>query len=319
MFDTFSPLLEFTTNGPGLTTLLTTGSQVIGIDMIDQNTMALVYGKRSWTLSIRSLSEELASKQLIDKDMAYGMVLCRGSRRLGVLISDRETYARIEMYEISGDGKTITKDRDEDLLSIGMTQKDISDLYFNRLTYYADVNGFLLARQVDWVELWKIDSICIPNAQVTARRILNLQPAWANYLKTAVHLSDNFFAISFDAKTASTLKVVEVFSESSYNDSIADFRWTMPLACGALFKDDKNALIALGTQIQPGVGTDMMSAFRWLRNEKRLEFGSHLLTDNFLQDGSELGVLSVYGDMVYFAEEGYDDTGKVLKYQFRYE
>ena len=315
----FSSLLEFATNGPGLKTLLTTGSQVIGIDMIDQNTMALVYGKRSWTLSIRSLSEELASKQLIDKDMVFGMVLCRGTRRLGVLISDRETYARIEMYEISGDGKTITKERDVDLLSIGMAQKDISDLYFNRLTYYADVNGFLLARQVDRVELWKIDSVCIPNAQVTARRILNLQPALANYLKTAVHLSDNFFAISFDAKAASTLKVVEVFSETSYNDSIADFRWTTPLACGALFKDDKDALVVLGTQIQPGVGTGMMSAFRWLRNERRLEFGSHLLTDDFLQDGSELGVLSVCGNMVYFAEEGSDDSGKVMEYQFRCE
>lgn len=287
--------------------------------MIDENTMALVYGKTSWTLSIRSLSEELASKQFIEKDMAYGMVLCRGSRRLGVLISDRETYARIEMYEISGDGKTITKERDVDLLSIGMTQKDISDLYFNRLTYYADVNGFLLARQIDWVELWKIENICIPNAQVTARRILNLRPAWVNYMKTAVHLSDNFFAISFDSTGASHLKVVEVFSESSYNDSIADFKWTTPLACGALFKDDKDAVIALGTQIQPGVGTGIMSAFRWLRNEKRLQFGSHLLTDDFLEDGSELGVVSVYGDMVYFAEEGYDDTGKVLKYQFRYE
>ena len=317
----FSLLLEFATNGPGLTTLLTTGSQVIVIDMIDQNTMALVYGKKSWTLSIRSLSEELASKQLIDKDMAYGMVICRGSRRLGVLISDRETYARIEIYEISGDGKTMTKERDVDLLNIGMTQNDISDLYFNRLTYYADVNGFLLGRQndIDWVELWKIDSICIPNAQVTARRILNLQPPWANYLKTAVHLSDNFFAISFDAKAATTLKVVEVYSESSYNDSIANFKWTTPLACSALFKDEKDALIALGTQTQPGVGTGMMSTFRWLRNEKRLEFGSHLLTDDFLREGSELGVLSVYGDVVYFAEEGYGDTGKVVEYQFRYE
>ena len=27
MFDSFSPLLEFATDGPGLTTLLTTGSQ----------------------------------------------------------------------------------------------------------------------------------------------------------------------------------------------------------------------------------------------------------------------------------------------------
>lgn len=107
-----------------------------------------------------------------------------------------------------------------------------------------------------------------------------------------------FFAISFDAKAASTRKVVEVFSESSYNDSIVNYRWTIPLACGALFKDNKDELIALGTQIQPGVGTGMMSAFRWLRNEKRLEFGPHLLTDDFLHDGSELGVLSVYGDMV---------------------
>ena len=81
----------------------------------------------------------------------------------------------------------------------------------------------------------------------------------------------------------------------------------------------KMTLIALGRQIQPGVGTGMMSAFRWLRNEKRLEFRSHLLTDDFLQDGSELGVLSVCRNMVYFAEEGYDDSGKVMAYQFRYE
>jgi len=60
------PPTEFATNGPGLTTLLTTGSQVIGIDMIDQNTMALAYGKRSWTLhsiTLRRTGLQAADRQ----------------------------------------------------------------------------------------------------------------------------------------------------------------------------------------------------------------------------------------------------------------
>lgn len=291
--------------------------------MIDQNTMAMVYGnsKKGWKLSIRKFSEELASKQLIDKDSAYDMVVCRGSRRLGVLITDTYTYGRIEMYQISADGKTITKEKDIDLLTIGMTKKDIGFLFYNSLSYYADVNGFLLAKQqADWAELWKIENICIPSSQVTARRILNLNPGWANSMKTAFHLSDMYFAMcTLSGGGISHLKVVEVISESTYNDSIADFKWSGPLFCVDLVKDDRDTLVALGAQIQYGVGSSMMSAFRWLKEKKKLEFGSHLLTDDYLKDGSELGVVSVYGNMVYLAEEGWTDTGKVMEYQFRYE
>ena len=310
-------------NGPGLKKLVTTDSQVSGIDMIDQNTMAMVYGNsnKGWKLSIRKFSEELAYKQLIDKDSAYDMVVCRGSHRLGVLITDTWTYGRIEMYQISADGKTITKERDIDLLTIGLTEKDIGVLFYNSLSYYADVNGFLLAKQqADWSELFKIENICMPGAQVTARRILNLDPGWANYMKTAVHLSDNIFAISFLSQRGVTeIKVVEVINERTYNDSLAYFKFSGPQFCVDLFKDDQDTLIALGAQIQYDVGSSMMTAFRWLKEKKRLEFGSHLLTDDFLQDGSELGVVSAYGNMVYFAEEGFSDTGKVMEYQFRYE
>ncbi|XP_078368560.1 uncharacterized protein LOC144652419 [Oculina patagonica] len=317
------PPTEFATNGPGLKKWVTTDSQVSGLDMIDQNTMAMVYGnsKKGWKLSIRKFSEELASKQLIDKDSAYDMVVCRGSRRLGVLITDTYTYGRIEMYQISADGKTITKEKDIDLLTIGMTKKDIGFLFYNSLSYYADVNGFLLAKQqADWAELWKIENICIPSSQVTARRILNLNPGWANSMKTAFHLSDMYFAMcTLSGGGISHLKVVEVISESTYNDSIADFKWSGPLFCVDLVKDDRDTLVALGAQIQYGVGSSMMSAFRWLKEKKKLEFGSHLLTDDYLKDGSELGVVSVYGNMVYLAEEGWTDTGKVMEYQFRYE
>ena len=291
--------------------------------MLDQNTMAIVYGNsvKGWELSICQPSGVQAFKHLIDRDSAYDMVVCRGSRRLGVLITDTWTYGRIEMYQISADGKTINKEKDIDLLTIGMQEKDIGALFHNSLSYYADVNGFLLAKQqADMAELWKIENICIPGAQVTARRILNLNSGLSIVIKTAVHLSDNIFAISLlSGGGVSHIKVVEVFDVSTYNDSLADFKWSGPLFCVDMFKDDQDALVALGAQIQYGVGSSMMSAFRWLKEKKTLEFGSHLLTDDYLQDGSDLGVVSVYGNMVYFAEEGYTDTGKVMEYQFRYE
>lgn len=117
------------------------GNTVVGMDMLDQNTMALVHGdeNKGFKLAIRKHSKELTSKTLTDKDLVLDLVVCRGSRRFGVLITDASTFGRIEMYEASEDGRVMTKRDNIDLLRSGMKMEDLKYLFTNGLSFYADV------------------------------------------------------------------------------------------------------------------------------------------------------------------------------------
>lgn len=75
-------------------------TQVIGVDMIDKTTMAVIYGKK---LSIFQDLVEVASKDVHAEQVAA----CRRKRRLGVLIMDG--WCSLSMIEISEDDQTMTK------------------------------------------------------------------------------------------------------------------------------------------------------------------------------------------------------------------
>ena len=301
-----------------------TDRQVAGVDMIDQNTMAVVHGgqyKGGWKLAILKDSVEVASRDLINENYvnAFDMVVCRGQRRLGVLLTDGDEFARIEMYEVSEDGKTITAKEVIDLFASGMTQKDVWSLYFNCLSYYGDVNGFLMNIQGDKVELWKIENICSSGGSVRIQRILNMEN-WDYYVQASAHLSGNVFAVSLhSSNNINEVKVVEILgSESNYDDHMTTIGWPGDLFCSDLFKDDTGTLVALGAEYWDQQGR--LAAFRWSSEDKTLVFVGDLMTEDFMRDaGSERGVLSVYGQKAYFGEIGELDTGRVMEYQFRYD
>ncbi|KAJ7373975.1 hypothetical protein OS493_009303 [Desmophyllum pertusum] len=139
------PPTEFATNGPGLKVLTAQQDrQIIGAEMLEHTTMAFVHGgvNKDWKLVILKDGTEAASKVLMEGHFATDMIVCRGKRRLGVLLTDYYDVGRIEMYEISQDGKTIAQKEVIDLLDSGMTSNDIDRLSINSLSYYGDVNGF---------------------------------------------------------------------------------------------------------------------------------------------------------------------------------
>ncbi len=313
-------------NGPGLKTYATyTDRQVSGVDMIDQNTMAVVHGgahKDGWKLAILKDSVEVASKDVINENYvsAFDMVVCRGQRRLGVLLRDNDDYARIAMYEVSEDGKTITAKEVVDLSDYGLPQRSIWGLYYNCLSFYGDANGFLLSLQGEKVELWKIENICSSGGFVKIQRILNMEN-WNYYVQASAHLSGNIFAVSLHTSgQVSEIKVVEILgSESNYDDQMTTFHWSHDeMFCTDLFKDDTGTLVALGAENYEQQGR--LAAFRWSSEDKKLVFAGDLMTEDFMRDaGSERGVLSVYGQKAYFGEIGELDTGRVMEYQFRYD
>ncbi|XP_078383276.1 uncharacterized protein LOC144665870 [Oculina patagonica] len=317
------PPTEFAKNGPGLKTYATYADrQVSGVDMIDQHTMAVVHGgpyKGGWKLAILKDSDEVASKDLINKDNVYAfdMVVCRGQRRLGVLLTDTDQFGRIEMYEVSEDGKTITAKEVINLFD-SMSEKSIWALYYNCLSFYGDANGFLLSTHTDKVELWKIDGICSTGVYANIKRILYMEN-WNYHVQAAAHLSGTTFAVSLRAGNVNEIKVVEVLgSDSVYNDSITTFHWSDEMFCTDLFKDDTGTLVALGAENYEQHGR--LAAFRWSSEDRKLVFAGDLLTEDFmLEAGSERGVLSVYGQKAYFGEIGELDTGRVMEYQFRYD
>lgn len=315
-------MLEFVTNGPSLKKLVTLDRPAIGIDMLDKDTMALVHGDetKGFKLAIHKHSEELASKTLTEKDLALDLVVCRDLRRLGVLITDASTFGRIEMYEVSEDGRIITKQEEIDLLRYGIRKEDLKYLFVNSLSYYPDVHGMLFAKQGVNIELVKIENICLPGAQVTVKRILNMENM-KQTIQSAVHLQNNLFALSLHSpKMNDVIKVVEVFSEMCYNDNITRVTLSGSLFANDIVKDDSDTLVVLGKQLgHYGVGDGVMTALRFLKGEKKLMFGAHLLTEEFLPEGSELGVITVHGNKVYIGEQGLSDTNKIMEYKFRYE
>ena len=315
--------LEFATNGPSLKTLVTMDSTVVGIDMLDQITMALVHGdeNKGFKLAIHKHSEELTSKTLTDKDLVLDLVVCRGSRRLGVLITDASTFGRIEMHEVSEDGRVITKREEIDLLRSGMNMEDLRHLFTNSLSYYADVHGMLLVKQGASNELLKIENSCLPGAHVTVKRILNMDNA--NYfIQSALHLHDNLFVLSLHSpsKLNDVVKVVEVVNEMCYKDNITTVTMSGSLYANDMIKDDRGIVVVLGTQLgHKGVGNGMMTALRFQKEQKELMFGAHLLTKEVLPEGSQLGVITMHGNTVFFGAEGLSDTERVVEYKFRYE
>ena len=324
-FSNFLLLLEFAKNGPGLKTVKAySDRQVAGVDMIDQNTMAVVHGgqyKGGWKLAILKDSVEVASRDLVNENdvNAFDMVVCRGQRRLGVLLTDSYEFARIEMYEVSEDGKTITAKEVIDLLD-SMTLHSIGRLHFDCLSFYGDVNGFLYSVQADKVELWKIEGICSAGANAYIQRILNMEN-WNYYVQASAHLSGNIFAVALQTSSnyINEIKVVEVLgSDENYNDSISTTHWSDELFCTDLFMDDTGTLVALGAEYWEQRGR--LAAFRWSSEDRKLVFAGDLMTEDFMQDaGSERGVLSVYGQKAYFGEIGELDTGRVMEYKFRYD
>jgi len=313
---------EFANNGPGLKKVITQDTPVIGIDMLDQDTIALVHGDetKGFKLAIHKHSEELASKTLTDKDLVLDLVVCHGSRRLGVLITDASSFGRIEVHEVSDDGRIITKREEIDLLRSGLKKNDLGHLFTNSLSHYDEANGMLLVKQGAKSELLKIENICLPGAHVTVKRILNMENL--NYtIQSAVHLSNNLFALSLHSPILNdVVKVVEVLSEMTYNDNIATVTVSGSLFANDMIKDDRDILVVLGTQLgHGGVDNGRMTALRFLKGQKKLMFGAHLLTEEILPEGSELGVVTVHGNKVIFGEQGLSDTGKVMEYKYRYE
>jgi len=113
---------------------------------------------------------------------------------------------------------------------------------------------------------------------------------------------------------------VEVLSEMTYNDNIATVTVSGSLFANDMIKDDRDILVVLGTQLgHGGVDNGRMTALRFLKGQKKLMFGAHLLTEEILPEGSELGVVTVHGNKVIFGEQGLSDTGKVMEYKYRYE
>ena len=313
--------LAFVTNGRILKTLITMDSTVVGMDMLDQNTMALVHGdeNKGFKLAIRKHSEELTSKTLTDKELVLDLVVCRGSRRLGVLITDASTFGRIEMYEASEDGRVITKRDDIDLLRSGMKMEDLKYLFTNSLSFYADVNGMLLVKQGANSELLKIENSCLPGAHVTVKHILNMDNV-SYFIQSALHLNDNLFVLSLHSpKLNDVVKVVEVVNEMCYKDDITTVTMSGSLYANDMIKDDRDTFVVLGTQLgHEGVGNGMMIALRFLKEQKELMFGAHLLTEEVVLEGFQLGVITIHGNTVFFGEEGVSYTGRVVEYKFRY-
>ncbi|KAJ7373976.1 hypothetical protein OS493_009304 [Desmophyllum pertusum] len=151
------------------------------------------------------------------------------------------------MYEISEDGKTITKKEDIDLLNSGMT--------------YDDMQGSALEERDKDGGSEKANSITM------------------------------------------TIWTTLQFSGALY--------------CTDLYKD-QDTLYALGAEWYEDRGR--LAAIRWIKDEKRTEFAADLLTAEFMKDtGSDIGVLSVYGNNAYYGETGSTDKGRVMEYQFKYE
>ena len=322
-FFNFLPLPEFAKNGPGFKTVATyTGRQISAVDMIDQNTMAVVHGGPwigGWKLAILKDSVEVASIDVLSEDYAYDMVVCRGQRRLGVLITDNDAFASIKMYDVSEDGKTITEKGVINLLDSALTQNDLLALQYNSLSFYGDVNGFLMNIQVDKVELWEIESICSTGDFASIRRILYMEN-WNYGVKASAHLSGNFFAVSLQSSdNRNEIKVVEILgSDSNYDDHISTIGWSGDMFCTDLFKDDTDTLVALGAE--HGKEHGRLVAFRWSSEDRKLVFAGDLMTEDYMLDaGSERGPLSVYGQKAYFGETADIDNGRVFEYQFRYD
>ena len=297
-------------------------STVVGMDMLDQNTMALVHGdeNKGFKLAIRKHSEELTSKTLTEKDVVLDLVVCRGSRRLGVLITDASTFGRIEMHEVREDGRVITKREEIDLLRSGMKMEDLKHLFTNSLSYYADVHGMLLVKQGANSELLKIENSCLPGAHVTVKRILNMDNV-DYFIQSALHLNDNLFVLSLHSpKLNDMVKVVEVVNEMCYKDDITTVTMSGSLYANDMIKDDRDTVVVLGTQLgHEGFGNGMITALRFLKEQKELMFGAHLLTEEVVPEGSQLGVITMQGNTVFFGEEGASYTGRVVEYKFRYE
>ena len=299
-----------------------TGRPIGAVDMIDQNTTAVVHGASwigGWKLAILKDSVEVASIDVLSEDYAYDMVVCRGQRRLGVLITDNDAFASIKMYDVSEDGKTITEKGVINLLDSALTQQDLLYLHVNSLSFYGDVSGFLMNIRLDTDELWKIERICFTGDFANIRRILNFED-WNYTMMASAHLSGNFFAVSllsFDH--GHEIKVVEILgSDSNYNNNISTIGWSGDMFGTDLFKDDTDTLVALGATILKSQGR--LVAFRWSSKDRKLVFAGDLMTEDFMQDaGSQRGPLSVYGQKAYFGETGELSDGRVMEYQFRYD
>lgn len=116
------------------------------------------------------------------------------------------------------------------------------------------------------------------------------------------------------------VKVVEVVNEMCYKDDITTVTMSGSVYANDMIKDDRDTVVVLGTQLgHEGVGNGMMTALRFLKEQKELMFGAYLLTEEVVPEGFQLGVITIHGNTVFFGEEGVSDTGRVVEYKFRYE
>ena len=328
-FFNFLPLLEFAKNGPGFKTVADY-RHISAVDMIDENIMAVVYGgpwltlpfEGAWTLTILKYKDDFESAftdVTSEDNYAYDMVVCRGQRRLGVLITDNDAFAHIKMYDVSEDGKTLTEKSVINLLDSALTKQNVLALTYNSLSFYGDVSGFLMNIQGDKVELWAIENICSTGEYANIRRILNMEN-WNYAVQASAHLGGNFFAVALQSSNyRNEIKVVEILgSDSNYDDHISTVGWSGEMFCTDLSKDDTDTLVALGAEYWEMHGR--LVAFRWSSEDRKLVFAGDLMTEDYMLDaGSERGPLSVYGQKAYFGETADIDNGRVFEYQFRYD
>ncbi|KAK3711502.1 hypothetical protein QZH41_002548 [Actinostola sp. cb2023] len=307
------PPTEFATDGPGLLPWMDTGPNNIHIDMVNENMMAIVSGKSTseWTLKIVKDKTETYSKVIEHGNVILDVTVCPNRNRFGVVHSDFYSWAYIQMYDVSEDGKTVTEGLQLKLQDYKVGPEDVS---FNCLSYYHAVNGFLLVKKA-WpsnFELIKIEDICFANAQgVTPEVFINAGCEDCNP-QAGLHLGGFLYAIS--TYTQRSVKVIEVLSGSEYK-VLQSIPYESKLMMSDIYKDDTNTLV-MTLANKNSFGDTRIVAYRWDPDTKTMTFAANLLTEKKLLDIPDVGSIVIQGKYIYFGES---ITGRAYQYVFTYE